>query len=124
MELNEKDVSLIVAEVIKRLNDSEEKIKITPSYSAGPVFNNFEECISAAEISQKIFWGLGLEKRKIIIQAMRDVSVKNAEHLAKMIPAETKMGRWEDKVKKIFLPRKKRRVLRTCSRFPTRAIMV
>ncbi|MFA5779415.1 MAG: aldehyde dehydrogenase family protein [Elusimicrobiota bacterium] len=107
MELNEKDVSLIVAEVMKRLNDPDEKIKITPSYSAGPVFNNLDECISASEISQKIFWDLGLEKRKIIIQAMRDASVKNAERLAKMIPAETKMGRWEDKVKKNILAAEK-----------------
>ncbi|HAX61285.1 MAG TPA: aldehyde dehydrogenase EutE [Elusimicrobia bacterium] len=107
MELNEKDVSLIVAEVIKRLNDSDEKINITPSYSAGPVFNNLDECISASEISQKILWDLGLEKRKKIIQAIRDVSVKNAERLARMIVDETKMGRWEDKVQKNLLAAEK-----------------
>lgn len=107
MELNEKDVSLIVAEVLNRLSAGEEKTGITPSFSAGPVFGSLDECIIASETAQKIFWDLGLEKRKVIVQAMRDASVKNAEYLAKMIPAETKMGRWEDKVKKNILAAEK-----------------
>lgn len=103
MELNEKDISLIVAEVMTRLNEGEEKINITPSYSGGPIFDKLEDAVNAADISQKILWDLGLEKRGRIIGAMKDAVFKNSEHLAKMIPAETKMGRWEDKIKKNIL---------------------
>ncbi|MEW6556637.1 MAG: aldehyde dehydrogenase family protein [Elusimicrobiota bacterium] len=108
MELNENDISKIVAEVIKRLSETEEKINITPTTdSVGPVFDNFEECLNAAETAQKILWDLGLVKREKIIQAIRESAIQNAEYLAKMIVEETKMGRWEDKVQKNILAAEK-----------------
>jgi len=107
MELNEKDISLIVAEVVKQLNEGSGKVQIAPSYPGGPIFGTLEECINSAETAQKILADMGLRKRGEIIQAMRDAAVKNAEHLARMIPEETKMGRWEDKVQKNILAAEK-----------------
>jgi len=107
MELNEKDISLIVAEVVKQLNEGSGKVQITPSYPGGPIFGALEECINSAETAQKILADMGLRKRGEIIQAMRNAAIQNAEHLARMIPEETKMGRWKDKVQKNILAAEK-----------------
>lgn len=107
MELNEKDISLIVAEVVKQLSDGSEKAAMKQGNAAGPIFGDIESCINAAESAQKILVELGLKKREEIILSMRNAAIQNAERLAKMIPQETKMGRWEDKVKKNILAAEK-----------------
>ena len=107
MELNEKDISLIVAEVMKQLNDGTGSVQPAPSNPGSPIFATLEECIAAAESAQKVLAEMGLKKRGEIIKAMRDASVRNAEHLARMIPEETRMGRWQDKIQKNILAAEK-----------------
>lgn len=102
MELNEKELSALVAEVVRRLQSSSvfaDEIKTT----GNPICNSLEEAIALAKSSQKVFVRQGLVQRSKVIQAIRDVAIRYAEHLAKMAHEETKMGRWEDKVKKNLL---------------------
>jgi len=56
-----------------------------------------------SKYAQKIFQSLGLEKRKEIIDNIRRRSLEMSEYLAKITEEETKMGRWENKVKKNVL---------------------
>lgn len=102
MELTDKELSSIVAEVVKRLRASSVGTDEINT-SADPIVRTLDEAIALAESSQKVFVRQGLAQRNKVIQAIRDVSIKNAERLAKMANEETKMGRWEDKVKKNLL---------------------
>ncbi len=102
MELNDNELSALVAEVIKKLQSSQ--IGVSALNTTGsPICGSLDEAIALAKSSQKVFVRQGLAQRNKVIQAIRDVSLKNAEHLAKMAHEETKMGRWEDKVQKNIL---------------------
>ena len=106
MELDETQIRALVSEIVKRL--SEEGIGTAPSLvKGGPLFSTIEEAIDAAETAQKILQDMGLEKRRKIIDAMREASRKNAEGLARLAHEETRMGRWEHKIEKNLLAAEK-----------------
>jgi propionaldehyde dehydrogenase len=102
MTINEAELQRIVAEVVKNLN-----IDLAPARasvtSGGPVFPSVDEAVSAAGEAQAAFQSRGLETRSKIIDAIRKVSVENAERWARMAVAETGMGRVEDKIRKNLL---------------------
>ncbi len=101
-----EEIARIVGEVLKRLEQTE---GLKPSFGAAApdaatcdavVHSSVDSAVSAAARAQKIFQDLGLEVRRKIIKAMREVSVANAERLARLAREETGMGRAEDKVQK------------------------
>ncbi len=102
MSISEDDIQKIVGEVIGKLNissDISEEAPINPSMT-GPVFSSVNEAVDASEKAQEIFQDLGLEIRREIIEAMRQVSLKNSERWAKMVVEDSGMGRVADKIEK------------------------
>ena len=59
-----------------------------------------DAAVASADNAQRIFQDYGLESRRVIIDAMREASIANAERWARMAVDETKMGRAEDKARK------------------------
>lgn len=111
--MNEQEISRLISEVLKKLENSPEFEKAVNPCAAGSfadagaceagVFVDVNSAVDAAEEAQKVFQDLGLEVRRKIIEAIRQVSVRQAERLAKMACEETGMGRWEDKLQKNLL---------------------
>jgi len=66
-------------------------------------FPSVDEAVRAAGQAQKLFYDQGLEARRTVIEALRKVSIANAEHWAVMAVEETKMGRVDDKTSKNLL---------------------
>jgi len=100
--MDRAEIQKIVEEVIKSISTGRIE-SLPPDASGGPFFDSMEQAIEQSVIAQKRLQSLGMEKRKEIIEAMRKVSIKEAERLAKLANEETGMGRWEDKVQKNLL---------------------
>jgi acyl-CoA reductase-like NAD-dependent aldehyde dehydrogenase len=62
------------------------------------VFRSIDECVAAAQEAFKRFSALGIEKRKQIVQAIRDSMLAHAEELAREACEETGLGRVESKI--------------------------
>jgi len=105
MPINEEEIKRIAAEVVKNLKL--ESGAAAESGGEGPVFDTVDSAVKAAEKAQVVFQDLGLEARKVIIAAMREVSIENSQRWAKMAVAETGMGRVADKIRKNLLVAKK-----------------
>ncbi len=102
MDIKREEVARIVREVVARL-ETEEGIPASPRPDGSGeevLFPTMEGAIAAARKAQKKFVALSLENRAHIIEAMREVSRKEAENLGKQAAQETGMGRWEDKTLK------------------------
>jgi len=110
---NEHQIQKIVEEVVKKMNVSPgAAVAAVPaaSFSSGGqlgVFNGIDEAIKAAALAYRELRKLNLQKREEMISAMREISIKNVESLAREAVEETKMGRVADKVQKILLAAKK-----------------
>ena len=103
--MDEQELQQLVQMVIQRLH-SEIKVSEgleTAGEVSAPIFDNLEKCVAAAVRAQEIYSQQGLEKRRQVIEKIRQLSRERAEMLARMTVEETKMGRWEDKVQKNLL---------------------
>jgi propionaldehyde dehydrogenase len=98
MDINEKQISEIVKEVVTQLENENKTNDIALANSGGILFSTMEEAIACAKNAQNELQNLDLELRKNIINAMREVGRNEAESLAKMANSETGMGRWKDKI--------------------------
>lgn len=105
MDVREADIRSIVEQVIERL----EKSGILPKASGGVpesptrgvgIFENIDDAVKAAWKAHTKLMELPLETRRNIIRAIRRVSVREAETLARMAHEETGMGRVADKIEK------------------------
>ncbi|MDD5286936.1 MAG: aldehyde dehydrogenase [Desulfuromonadaceae bacterium] len=67
------------------------------------LFSSVDGAVTAAAEAQRLFHGQNLKVRRGVIEAMRKISIDNAERWARMAVEETKMGRVEDKTKKNLL---------------------
>ncbi len=76
--------------------------EIAPPVVSGEdgIYPDVDSAVRAARVAYQKLNRLSLAARKRIIQAIRDVSLQNAELLARMAHEETGLGRVEDKVKK------------------------
>jgi acyl-CoA reductase-like NAD-dependent aldehyde dehydrogenase len=61
------------------------------------VFQSVDEAVNVATLAQEVFQDHGLEVRRAVIKAMREVSKANAARWATMAVEETGMGRVDDK---------------------------
>lgn len=100
--IQEELVSLIKSKVIDELSRDESCNDVELG-----IFNNIDEAVSAAKKAQKTLNLLDLEKREIIISAIRETCINNANLLARLCVEESKMGRVDDKIAKIILAAKK-----------------
>ncbi|MEA2081354.1 MAG: aldehyde dehydrogenase family protein [Elusimicrobiota bacterium] len=97
--MDNSDIEKIVTEVMKRMPADSAGVSLPPAgISSGPLFDTMDEAIAASARAQKSFQDMGVEKRKVIIKAIRDVSLQNSEILAAEAQTETKMGRSADKI--------------------------
>ncbi len=67
------------------------------------VFQSVDAAVTVATLAQEVFQEHGLEVRRAVIKAMREVSKANAVRWAAMAVEETGMGRVEDKTQKNLL---------------------
>lgn len=102
----------------------EEKKKPAETECEWGIFDHMNQAIEAAEIAQKEFVQLSLGQRGKLIEAIRKAAKENAEKFARMAVDETGMGKYEDKIVKIYLQPKKLQALKTCGQKFFLAMMV
>jgi propionaldehyde dehydrogenase len=102
--LDDKTISAIVEEVLKKLKD--EGVGVThapPASGVGGAFASVDDAIAAAERAFKGLCDVPLETRRKMIGAMRKISCEHAEELSRLALEETGLGRYDDKVNKNLL---------------------
>jgi pyruvate kinase len=67
------------------------------------VFSTVDSAVAAATVAQAAFQGESLKVRCAVIEALRSISIANAELWGEMAVEETKMGRVSDKAQKNIL---------------------
>ena len=105
-QIDEKQIEEIVSQVLKTLQQGG-STAVQPTLSAGAsassragVFATAAEAIAAAKTAQAAFVKLGFAKRREIIEAIKTVSLANAERLADLAVQDTNMGNAAHKVMK------------------------
>ena len=105
-QIDEKQIEEIVSQVLKTLQNGG-STAVQPTLSAGAsvssragVFATAAEAIAAAKTAQAAFVKLGFVKRREIIEAIKAVSLANAERLADLAVQDTNMGNAAHKVMK------------------------
>ncbi len=105
-QIDEKQIEEIVSQVLKTLQQGG-STAVQPTLSAGVsvssragVFATAAEAIAAAKTAQAAFVKLGFAKRREIIEAIKTVSLANAERLADLAVQDTNMGNAAHKVMK------------------------
>ena len=105
-QIDEKQIEEIVSQVLKTLQQGG-STAVQPTLSAGAssasragVFATAAEAIAAAKTAQAAFVKLGFGKRREIIEAIKAVSLANAERLADLAVQDTNMGNAAHKVMK------------------------
>ena len=105
-QIDEKQIEEIVSQVLKTLQQGG-STAVQPTLSVGAssssragVFATAAEAIAAAKTAQAAFVKLGFAKRREIIEAIKAVSLANAERLAGLAVQDTNMGNAAHKVMK------------------------
>jgi propionaldehyde dehydrogenase len=99
MSFDEKILSGVVQQVIEQLM-SENGSAAAP---AACVYDNVDEAVDNAVAAQRRLIAMTLEDRERMIVAMRKTALENNEMLSEMAVKETKLGRYEDKVRENIL---------------------
>jgi len=106
MEINEKDLKLIIENVLDKLgSDKSDKTILDSSLnktssSQDGIFEEVNSAVDAAEAAHLELAKLPLEKRKEIIRSIRKTITSNLEEISKLAVEETTFGRVEDKIEK------------------------
>ncbi|GAB4259014.1 aldehyde dehydrogenase family protein [Thermincola ferriacetica] len=62
------------------------------------IFESVDEAVKAAKAAQKELVAMRIEKREMLLKAMREAAIAHAEELARLAVEETGMGRVTDKI--------------------------
>jgi propionaldehyde dehydrogenase len=100
--IQEELISIIKDKILRELSKD-----TSSDESELGIFDTVDEAVAAAKEAQKKLNLLDLEKREIIISAIREASINNANYLAALCVEESQMGRVDDKIAKIILAAKK-----------------
>lgn len=105
MALDEQKIREVVQRVIRELFEGQAQpapptVQQTARVGEDGIFQSPNDAVEAAAEAQKKLLALGLEKRREIVEAIRQAGLKNARRLAEMAREETKMGKVEHKVAK------------------------
>lgn len=106
MNVTEQQVQEIVSRVIRNLGQSGQISGMTratvsnASRGKRGVFEDMDAAVEAAARAFDLYKHMGLDKRKTITDAIRQVGLDHQEPLSRMVFEETKMGRYEDKLLK------------------------
>lgn len=111
MEINEKDIQKLVEQVLVNMNNTSTVTHVanqTSSVALGNgVFSTVEEAVTASKQAESNMQNVSLEKRRNMIDAMREISKQHAEELAKIAVEETGLGKIENKIAKNLLAAEK-----------------
>ncbi|MBM3299916.1 MAG: aldehyde dehydrogenase, partial [Deltaproteobacteria bacterium] len=99
MITNQEAVNRVIRQVIEEL---EKECEGQGSESTG-LYDTVEEAVQNAVEAQKRLISMTLESRRKIIEAIRKVTLDNNETLSALSVRETKMGRYEDKIRENIL---------------------
>ena len=110
--LNEQEISEIIGRVKGRVEAVEGRNRTGPALRAAAesaalssklgdgIYSNIDEAISAARRAFFAYRDMGLEKRRVIVDAMRSAMLADGDRLAYLAREETGLGRAEDKILK------------------------
>jgi len=105
MEINEKDLKLIIESVLDKLeSDKSDKtisaVSLNKTSGQDGIFEEIDAAVDAAEVAHLELVKLTLEKRREIIRSIRKTITDNLEEISKLAVEETTFGRVEDKIEK------------------------
>lgn len=105
MEINEKDLKLIIESVLNKLESDKSDKKIldsSPNKFSGQdgIFEEVNIAVDAAEAAHLELMKLTLEKRREIIRGIRKIIMSNLEEISRLAVEETTFGKIEDKIEK------------------------
>ena len=106
MEINEKDLKLIIESVLDKLESTKSDKKIfdsslnIPSSGQDGIFQEVNAAVDAAEAAHLELIKLTLDQRREIIRSIRKIIMSNLEEISKLAVKETTFGRVEDKIEK------------------------
>ncbi len=105
MEINEKDLKLIIESVLNKLGSDKSDKKISAdslNNSSGQdgIFEEVNAAVDAAEAAHLELVKLALEKRREIIRSIRKIIMSNLKEISKLAVEETTFGRVIDKIEK------------------------
>lgn len=109
MEINRDDIERTVSKVMRELGYEKAPEKapdIKPS-PQGCLFSTLDEAVANARKAQAEMLELGLEARKVVVDAMRQAALRYSEALGQMAVKETGLGKMPDKKLKIDLAARK-----------------
>ena len=111
-ELSEQEIAETIARVRQRLDlaadgrpgvalvGQAELAAASAAELGDGIHATIDQAVAAATIAYQAFGSLGLDGRRVIIEAVRHSMLEHAEHLARMAHQETHLGRFEDKIVK------------------------
>ena len=105
MEINEENIRRLVGGIVRELDLSASGLAAAGSTTAAGqdragIFTDLDGALRAAVQSHLELMNITLEKRREIVQCMRNTICDNLEELGRMAVEETGMGRVQDKVAK------------------------
>ncbi len=111
--LSNEEIQEIIARVRRRLGEdgaapaslraAAELAEVETADLGDGIYATVDEAVSAARRAYDAYHGMGLDRRRVIIDAVRRAMLENAERLARMAHEETGLGRAEDKIRKNVL---------------------
>ncbi|MBI4041534.1 MAG: aldehyde dehydrogenase EutE [Deltaproteobacteria bacterium] len=112
--IRDDQISYVIDRVIERLQTSRDPVSLPEQSTSAPevwkkyqsqvgLFEDMDQAIEAAKSAQLALEALSLEKRKVLIAAIRTACRSNVELISRQAVEETGMGRIEDKVQKNLL---------------------
>ncbi len=111
-ELSEQEIAETIARVRQRLDlaadgrpgvalvGQAELAAASAAELGDGIHATIDQAVAAATIAFQAFGSMGLDGRRVIIEAVRQSMLEHAEHLARMAHQETHLGRFEDKIVK------------------------
>jgi acyl-CoA reductase-like NAD-dependent aldehyde dehydrogenase len=112
--MNDAQIDQIVEQVVRKLSgelastprsvrDGAAKAPAILTSRRPGVFDDLDSATAAAQAAQRAWADTSLEVRAKVIEAMREVTRRNAEQLASMAVEETGLGNFKDKIQKNLL---------------------
>jgi propionaldehyde dehydrogenase len=99
MAINETIISSVVQKVLEQLTKEGKNLY----QECNGIYDTVDEAVENAVESQKKLIAMSLEARDKMIDGMRKSALDNNEMLSKLAIRETKLGRYEDKIKENIL---------------------
>jgi len=105
MTIDEKIITNVVQEVIQQImnNNNNNDLPKTINDKITGIYDSVDDAVDNAVEAQKQLIDMTLADREKIISAIRQAALDNNEMLSKMAVEESKLGRYEDKIKENIL---------------------